>query len=64
MLKATEKDSGKKSLCSKHKEQVKAKLIAWGRWTGVDMMKSRPTQLFGFSRSLSERVIFKLECVT
>lgn len=56
MLKTTEK--GFLKLCSKQ-EQVKAKLIAWGRWNNINMMKSRPTQLFGcFSLSLSKRVIF------
>lgn len=62
MLKTTEK--GPLKLCSKQEEQVKAKLIAWGRWNNVNMMKSRPTQLPGSSLPLSKRVIFTLECVT
>lgn len=62
MLKKTEKSPLK--LCSKQEEQVKPKRIAWGRWNNINMKKNRPTQLFGFSLSLSKTVIFKLECVT
>lgn len=42
-------EKGSLKLHSKQEEQVKAKLIAWGRWNNINMTESRPTQLFGFS---------------